>query len=358
MRDALQGLTRELVKGPQHAGLSHERYAPEKDDKEEDESPWRRWLRWMDGARTPEDYAVAFRRWRESLRQWHTASVTVRAASRLLVGHGNASPTGVGLTLHHTWGVPVIPGSSLKGVLAAYLRVSFAPAEVEEACRRLFGVQGDTLTGQGANVGGVIFHDALWEPTPVKDGELPQMLARDVLTVHQKTWYGGATDWPNDYDSPNPVAFLSVRPEGRFLLALSVAPGADAESIALLRWAADRLCEALGSCGVGGKTSAGYGRLIPEGKVAVGEPRAVSRPSPVRDEFKVWLEARREAKTGQREVLNEFESDWLERLSALPHEVRAECAEAVRSLVKKNPKLQERRDELLARLLAPSSGNH
>ncbi|WP_338872956.1 type III-B CRISPR module RAMP protein Cmr6 [Myxococcus stipitatus] len=359
MRHDLRGIWQTLEEGPDHAGLAHERYAPEKDDLEEKKSPWRKWLQWMEDARVPRDYAVAFARWRESLRQWHTASVTVRAASRLLVGHGNASPTEVGLTLHHTWGVPVIPGSSLKGVLAAYLRASFEPSEVEVACRRLFGVPGDRLTGQGACRGEVIFHDALWVASPVKDdAKTPLMLARDVLTVHQKTWYGGAKAWPNDYDSPNPVAFLSVRPEGRFLLALSVAPGADAESIELLRWAANRLCEALRLCGVGGKTSAGYGRLIPEGEVVVGAARAMSRPSPVRDEFKVWLEARREAKTGQREVLNEFESDWLGRLSALPHEVRAECAEAVRSLVKKNPKLQVRRDELLARLLAPSSGNH
>ncbi|QSQ12148.1 type III-B CRISPR module RAMP protein Cmr6 [Myxococcus landrumensis] len=359
MRNDLRGLSQALEDGPAHAGLAHERYAPVKDDLEEKESPWRKWLQWMEEARVPRDYTVAFSRWRESLRQWHTASVTVRAASRLLVGHGNASPTGVGLTLHHTWGVPVIPGSSLKGVLAAYLRAAFEPAEVEVACRRLFGVPGDRLTGQGATTGEVIFHDALWVASPVKKEEkTPLMLARDVLTVHQKTWYGGATAWPNDYDSPNPVAFLSVRPEGRFLLALSVAPGADAESVTLLRWAGDRLCEALSQCGVGGKTSAGYGRLTAEGEVVVNPPRAVSRPSPVRDEFKTWLDAQREAKTEQRKVLEDFESEWLRRLSTLPLGAREECAQAMRTLVKKNPKLQERRDDLLARLLAPSTSNH
>lgn len=351
MRDDLRGLPRSTDKGPSHAGLAHERYAPQKDDEAKDEnSPWRRWLRWMDAAGEPEDYAVAYRRWRESLAQWHTASVTMRASSRLLAGHGNASPTGVGLTLHHTWGVPVIPGSSLKGVLAAFLRASFEPAEVAEACRRLFGVPGDERLGQAASVGQVIFHDAPWVSSRGKEGAESRMLARDVLTVHQRSWYGDAKSWPNDYESPNPVAFLSVRPEGRFLVALSVAPGADAETLSLLRWAADRLCEALCNWGVGGKTAAGYGRLAPEGRVVVNPPRVVSRPSPARDAFKAWVGAQRAAKTEQRMVLGAFEAEWFSMLATLARESRAECAQALRALVK-SPKLQERLEDLLQRLM-------
>ncbi|NTX41315.1 type III-B CRISPR module RAMP protein Cmr6 [Myxococcus sp. CA033] len=345
MRNELQRLQDEQPSGPHHAGLAHERYAPEKDDKDAKISPWRKWLSWMELARQPEDYGVAYRRWLESLKQWHTATVTVRAVGRLLVGHGMASPTGVGLTLHHTWGVPMIPGSSLKGVLASYLRAKFEPVDVAEACRRLFGVPGDEATGTAASAGQVVFHDALWVHTPAEVG----MLSRDVLTVHQRSWYEGR-DWPNDYDSPNPVAFLSVRPGGRFLVALSLAPGADEDSVRLLTWAAERLREALSEWGVGGKTAAGYGRLTSEEKTVIGPPRAVSRPSPLRDEFRAWVEARREDETVQRKVLDEFEASWLERLSALPLAAREECAQAVRSLVKKNPKLQERRDALLARL--------
>jgi len=59
--------------------------------------------------------------------------------------------------------------------------------------------------------------------------------------------------WPNDYDSPNPVGFISVRPGTKFLLALS----GEGE------WPELALClltEAIGAWGAGGKTSAGYGR--------------------------------------------------------------------------------------------------
>src|SRR5690606_17987305 len=53
-------------------------------------------------------------------------------------------------------------------------------------------------------------------------------------------------------DSPNPVAFLTVRPKCRFLLALS-GPSEWTDLAGKL------LADALASWGVGGKTSAGYG---------------------------------------------------------------------------------------------------
>lgn len=360
MRDDLRGLVdsqRLARRGPHHAGLSYERHAPPKAGNTKEElQPWEDWLSWLEDSREPDGYAVAFTRWRETLKQTSTAWFTARAASRLLVGHGNASPTGVGLTLHHTWGVPVIPGSALKGVLAGYVRAVFDAKEIEETYRRLFGVPGDEATRQDAHAGEVIFHDALWV-SQRKGGELGAgMLARDVLTVHQKTWYGGKEGWPNDYDSPNPVAFLTVRPGSRFLVALSLAPGAGAEGARLLRWTAERLEEALKHWGVGGKTAAGYGRLEREGNLEVLTARPVTRRSPVSGQFLSWVAEQRELKTEHREVLDLFEAEWLGRLVALSDAEREECAQAVRSLVK-SPKRVARRDALLERL-APAGGLH
>ena len=65
---------------------------------------------------------------------------------------------------------------------------------------------------------------------------------------------GPATAGPPTRDSPNPVGFITVRPGAQFLLAVT---GPDA-------WrdrAMQLLLEALENWGVGGKTSAGYGRL-------------------------------------------------------------------------------------------------
>jgi CRISPR-associated protein Cmr6 len=249
------------------------------------------------------DYARSFDRWKTSFSAPGDRVFELALVSRLLVGHGNSSATDVGLTVHHTWGVPVIPGSALKGLLAHYVDAVYGPSDPERkpweqegdertradyqgvtwrgrriergpgaVYRALFGApdaqEDDAMRERsfdaGASAGLVTFHDALYVP---EGGADDRPFAADVLTVHQKDYYdssGGS--WPNDYDSPNPVAFLTIRPGARLLFALS--GPADWTDLAerLLRDALDRW-------GVGGKTSAGYGWLIaPERSVARAQP--------------------------------------------------------------------------------------
>lgn len=115
----------------------------------------------------------------------------------------------------------------------------------------------------GATAGVVTFHDALYVPGSLADNK---PFAADVLTVHQKGYYDSSgQSAPNDYDSPNPVAFLTVRPKCRLLLALS----GPSEWTGL---AGQLLADALKSWGVGGKTAAGYG-IGTVGKWKAPEPR-------------------------------------------------------------------------------------
>ena len=191
--------------------------------------------------------------------------------SRLLVGHGIASGAEVGLTTHHAWGVPVIPGSALKGLVTHYVDTVYGADANDKATgwqgptwseRRgteppgreyslLFGAPAQN-DGSGARRGGVEFHDALMIPGSSKPW------AVDVLTPHQVTYYrakGAAL--PNDWDSPIPVGFITVRPGTRFLLAVT---GGDDWTDWVQR-AIDLLTAALDQWGIGGKTAAGYGRL-------------------------------------------------------------------------------------------------
>jgi CRISPR type III-B/RAMP module RAMP protein Cmr6 len=103
----------------------------------------------------------------------------------------------------------------------------------------------------GAAQGLVTFHDALYIPGSCKDDS---PFAKDILTVHQKRYYSKAgLHCPNDYDDPNPVAFLTVRPKVKFFIAIT--GPSDWAALAI-----DLLSEALEKWGIGGKTSAGYGR--------------------------------------------------------------------------------------------------
>lgn len=312
MRDALlpvcnidQGVPTEI---PDHLGLAYDAWAPvvsegsdrSKHGKVPDKgtndniSPRASWLEKLAGLQIAPYYAHAFERWKKSFAVPGHTLLDFTLDSRLLVGHGNPSATEVGLTVHHTWGAPVITGSALKGLCAHYTASIYGPDDLdilpwdqldkERAqfqgvlwdgkkikagpggyYRALFGAPDAQLDKNarpewktGAARGGVFFHDALYIPGSIA-GDRP--FAPDVLTVHQKTYYnaqgkseqGKPEPWPNDYDSPNPVAFLTVRPKAKFLIALS-----GPEEATVL--AAHILSEALREWGVGGKTSLGYGR--------------------------------------------------------------------------------------------------
>jgi hypothetical protein len=116
-----------------------------------------------------------------------------------------------------------------------------------------------------------------------------------VLTVHQTSYYDPSRNtFPNDYDSPKPVAFLTVRPGARLLFALS--GPADWTELAerLLR-------DALDHWGVGGKTSAGYGRLLaPDLAAANTSPRTSATTVKVGERLEVVLLAVRTKKGGWR----------------------------------------------------------
>ncbi|MCC7495841.1 MAG: type III-B CRISPR module RAMP protein Cmr6 [Fimbriimonadaceae bacterium] len=240
------------------------------------------WLTDLSETEVPTGYRPSYDAWANGLKSDHsTCWAEVTLASRLLIGHGNSAPTEVGLTLHHTWGVPLLPGSALKGLLAHYFDAVYGGDEPERQAFRgvlwegnrirrgpgetygaIFGApdaEDDPPDCPGAVQGGLIFHDALWIP---EQPTLP--LAPDVLTVHQRQYYttsqGG--DWPNDYDSPIPVAFLTVAPQARFLVAIT-------GPVAWASLALQQLLLALEEWGVGGKTAAGYGRIEPGARVHV-----------------------------------------------------------------------------------------
>lgn len=292
---------------PDNLGLAYDAWAPigaggkVPDDQRAD------WLTKLAALVVSPDYACGFDRWRSSFREPRDRVFELALAGRLLVGHGNASAVDVGLTVHHTWGVPMIPGSALKGLLARYVDAVYGPQnpdllpweqpgnEQERAryqgatwrgrrvqrgpggvYRALFGApdadEDPALRERGieagASAGLVVFHDALYVPGSA-EGDRP--FAVDVLTVHQKNYYDSSgQSWPSDYDSPNPVAFLTVRPGVRMLVALSGPPD----------WTvlAERLlAAALREWGIGGKTSSGYGRLVPRGETVA---RAASADTP------------------------------------------------------------------------------
>jgi CRISPR/Cas system CMR subunit Cmr6 (Cas7 group RAMP superfamily) len=184
---------------------------------------------------------------------------------RLAVGHGNkANAYETGLALHGTYGWPVIPGSALKGLAAAWASSESSGVDAADLLRVLGGPRpglplspaGSLSVGaspaQRARQGTVRFLEA------IPDGDPVTVLA-DVLTPHVKPYYdslAGAAILvpPAEYHNPVPVTFLTVR--GGYAVDLY---GPDEKDVEL---AAEWLTKAGDELGAGAKTAAGYGYLV------------------------------------------------------------------------------------------------
>jgi len=162
-----------------------------------------------------------------------------------VVGLGTGSPLENSLSTHHTYGVPVLSGSALKGLTATFAARHYEGwdrARPDGPFRRVFGWTEEA--------GLVTFQDAL--PVPGK-----WHLHREVMTVHHQAYYGGSDVPPADWDEPVPVPFLSV--SGTFTVILSAPP--DDEGRDALRAVTELLTRALAEEGLGAKTSSGFGRF-------------------------------------------------------------------------------------------------
>lgn len=357
---------------PDHVGLAYDAWAPtEVADGKVSDNKRRIWLEQLAELAVSPDYARSFERWKASFSNAGDRLAELTLASRLLIGHGNASAVDVGMTVHHTWGVPVIPGSALKGLVAHYVDATYGPTEPDKkpwelqgderdradyqgvtwnrrriergpgaVYRALFGApdarDDATMREQGfetgATTGLVTFHDALYVPGSLtKD----KPFAPDVLTVHQKGYYDSSgQNLPNDYDSPNPVAFLTVRPKCRVLVALS-GPSDWTELASQL------LADATATWGVGGKTAAGYG-IGAVGTWKTPELRA----SRALGEFEAWLTDEANLATPQRQRLAEISEQWSTKLTSLSVDERERAITAIKRVIK-SPKLTQERDDLL-----------
>ena len=183
----------------------------------------------------------------------HVVRLRVVPEWRLVVGFAStANAHEVSLALHGTYGWPVLPGSALKGLAAAWA-VTSGMAKHDDIGRVLGTPRLDAATERENAQGTVCFLDGI--PAGVIVAVEP-----DVLTPHVKPYYDGVAAGrpvpPAEYHNPVPVLFLAVR--GSFFVDLHGDSRDDTEM------AADWLIQAGDDLGLGAKTAAGYGYLHAE----------------------------------------------------------------------------------------------
>ncbi len=260
MRDPIFPLAPRRNSG-QHPGLILTRYLAEQNDEGRDK---RDLLIAACAASRDQSLIELYRR---AFERWCAGLTGVKAEddvwtpphTRLIVGLGNKGVIEAGLRLHHTYGVPLIPGSALKGLSAHYCHEVYGAAD--DHYRRgkdyhnlLFGTTDDS--------GVIRFEDAWMDPESLEPAD--QGLLKDVMTPHHQKWQTDENVAPTDFDSPVPVPFLSVA--GRFHLAVCWQGPEHDQAEAWTKRAMDLLRAALAEWCVGGKTSSGYGRLTAEGQ--------------------------------------------------------------------------------------------
>ncbi len=224
-------------------------------------------------------YRIAYKQWEADLasEEMRCCVEVGRAKGRIVIGLGQKNPAEFGITLHRTWGVPILPGSALKGIASLGADRYFeddswrrrpTAAEARKNGPNAF----DALFGDVEEQGAVIFHDAWLQPDSTKKNGLH----RDVLTVHHPKYYQSGAE-PSDTEDPIPVPFMSAK--GSFLVAIELHPSLDPSQHGhWLEAAWECLRLGLEHHGIGSKTNAGYGRValrsFAETKIGQAQQRA------------------------------------------------------------------------------------
>ena len=251
-----------------HAGLSLDRFLPIEIDNgavraytSKDKTPLLRQIATRANAEMRKEDAL----WRSWAREYiclsrdvhwcGSRSVSVQPRWRWVVGLGNRSVLRTGITLHHTYGVPYLPGSALKGMTQALEELQLLGdlgAEYNRlgGCERIFGADTEAKT---QSAGDVVFMDAVPDP----DADCSPRLVVDIMTPHFGEYYGDPEDQaPLEVEDPIPVPFLVVA-KGQYIVTVGKRhPEVKQEVVDL---AAKLVGRALDELGIGGKTAKGYG---------------------------------------------------------------------------------------------------
>lgn len=191
------------------------------------------------------DYKQAFEI-RKNLLEGIGITFTMTTTTRLVFGMGYEHPTEIGFMFDWTSGLPIIPGSSLKGA-ARYA----AETEKHDCINEIFGAEkGDAQAGE------IIFFPAY----PCLIDHNKPFLELDVMTPHYSEYYSDPEkNPPADWYSPVPLHFLTVPAEVKYCFRLAHRKDLKDKESPLLKKAENILKCALSEFGVGAKTSVFYG---------------------------------------------------------------------------------------------------
>ena len=199
-------------------------------------------------------YALAFKRWVQATSDTgRFAALTADISGRLYTGLNSAGALETGISTSHTYGMPLIAGSSVKGIARSHaesLGLDKAYLDV------LFGDDSDSGS---LKAGALVWHDAWFVPAST------QPFVAEIITTHHQDYYNGKQLEADEMESPIPNQQIAT--QGRFYFAIECAPGAQLWA----EYAQNLLSQALQTQGAGSKTASGYGYFTVADEDAIGK---------------------------------------------------------------------------------------
>ncbi len=192
-----------------------------------------------------DDYQVFFNEWKELLNSSGFMVREAETSGRMIIGLGGENPAEVSITLHHTYGVPYLPASAIKGLLAHYILNTYSDDPNWKRNGDYFKIIFGSVDEQGC----LDFADGLL----VWDNFNRHPLVADVITPHHPHYYTGTLP-PADWDDPKPIPFLTVTKGCKFIIPIR----GEKTWVELVFSILD---DALRQQGIGAKTAVSYGRL-------------------------------------------------------------------------------------------------
>ncbi|HVV00601.1 MAG TPA: type III-B CRISPR module RAMP protein Cmr6, partial [Verrucomicrobiae bacterium] len=204
-------------------------------------------------------------------------------AARMMINLAGGVVENAGIALDRCFGLPLIPGSAVKGICRAQALWEVREADGEEKLRLLrlamllFGYGAHDLKRKGdfGWAGGNGQAEATAKIIDAKDSNFkgcgcflpaypttPPVLVVDMVNPHYPAYYSGGKQQAEDNESPIPNYFPAVEAGSSFGFAVllnRVPQFSDISSAALLKQARAWLERAVTRKGVGAKTAAGYG---------------------------------------------------------------------------------------------------
>ena len=225
-------------------------------------------------------YLLAFNRWLDATHEdgnENFATVSATVEGRLFTGLSLGGTLETGATTHHTYGMPMLAGSSVKGAVRSYTEHLFAERnedgtlkfekvdntnriiiqeQKQQILDLLFGADNDDSgdDSQG-DAGYLVWHDAWWIPMVNDQGSLLtgndyKPFVGDIVTVHHQKYYNREIDEALGMENPIPNQQVAI--QGSFYFTI------EGEQ-KWVHFARELLKETIENVGLGAKGSSGYG---------------------------------------------------------------------------------------------------